>query len=99
MVPEAQQEVVPVDVPVELATSNCERALARGAGAYQEAVAVPGVAEEKESCLARKLHLLLKDHFHDQMGKDHQIHKILALQKRHLIIFLEGKKLSAICSI
>lgn len=87
VVQEAQQEVVPVDELVELATSNSELDLARGAEAYQEEAEFPVVVEEKESYLARKLHLLLKDHFHDQTGKDHQVHKILALQNRTVKLF------------
>lgn len=85
LVREAQQAVVPVDELVELATSYYELDLAKGAEAYPEEEEVPEVVEEKESYLARKLHLLLKDHFHDQTGKDHQVHKILA--HRNLDIF------------
>lgn len=69
--------------PVELAASYSALDLAEGVGAYQEEEEeVPEVVEEKESYLAKKLRLLLKDHFHDQTGKDHQTHRILALQKR-----------------
>lgn len=80
---EAQQEEVPVDEFVELATSYYEVDLAKEAEASQEEEEeAQEVVEEKESYLARKLHLLLKDHSHDQTGKDHQVHKILALQNR-----------------
>lgn len=91
MVQEAQQEVVPADELVVLASSYCELDLALEAKAYQEEEEVQEVVEEKESYLARKLHLLLKDRFHDQTGKDHQVHKILSLQNKK-IIFLKEKK-------
>lgn len=81
-----------MDELVELATSYYELDLAKGAEAYQEEEEVPEVVEEKESYLARKLHLLLKDHFHDQTGKDHQVHKILALQNRTFNNLFRKKK-------
>lgn len=92
LVQEAQQEAVPVDELVELGSSNCELDLAGEAEAYLEGVEVPEVVEEKESYLARKLHLLLTDHFHDQTDKDHQVHKILSLQNKK--ITFSGKKTS-----
>lgn len=79
-----------MDELVELGSSNCELDLAGEAEAYLEGVEVPEVVEEKESYLARKLHLLLTDHFHDQTDKDHQVHKILSLQNKKIIF--SGKK-------
>lgn len=76
------------DVFVGLAFSYCELGLALEALAFQEEGeeeaegGVLGVVVEKESCLAMKLHLLLKGHFHDQIGKGRQVHKILALQRQ-----------------
>lgn len=92
LVQEAQQEVVPADELVVLASSYCELDLALEAKAYQEEEEVQEVVEEKESYLARKLHLLLKDRFHDQTGKDHQVHKILSLQNKKINYLLKGKK-------
>lgn len=85
LVQEGQREAVPVGELVEPVASYSELDLAEGAGAYQEEEEVPEVVEEKESYLAKKLHLLLKDHFHDQTGKDLQIHRILA--RHNLDIF------------
>lgn len=96
MVQEAQQEAVPGDELVELGSSNCELDPAWEAEAYQGGVEVPEVVEERESYLARKLHLLLTDHFHDQIDKDHQVHKILSLQNRKIIF--SGKKPKTISS-
>lgn len=88
---EAQRAAVPAGEPAEPAASWYGLGLAAGAEEYrEEEEGVPGAAEEKESYLARKLHLLLKDHFRDQTGKDHQVHKILALQNRTFRGFLEN---------
>lgn len=80
LIQEARQEVAAEDVAVGLAFSYCELGLALEALAYQEEEegGALGVVVEKESCLAMKLHLLLKGHFHDQTGKGRQVHKILA---------------------
>lgn len=87
-----------MDELVELVSSNCELDLAWEAEAYQEGVEVPEVVEEKESYLARKLHLLLTDHFHDQIDKDHQVHKILALQNRKMNYLFRKKNPKTISS-